>query len=76
MRKLKNIELITVITTDSETNELNWISEIENKLGKKIIKLFIDEKEIYENINNVIKIQNEPFGDISVIYEYLIFISI
>lgn len=70
---LNNIELITVITTESKTNELNWISEIETKLGKKIIKLFIDRKEIYENITNVIKIQNEPFGDISVIYEYLIF---
>ena len=70
---LENIELITVVPKDSKSNELNWISEIENKLGKKVIKLFVDSKEIYENINDVIKIQNEPFGDISVIYEYLIF---
>ncbi len=66
------INTYSYISEDQNLNERKWINEINNNTNSNG-NLVYAEKNFSSDIDEVIKIQGEPFLDTSIITEYLIF---
>ena len=66
------INTFSYLSEDSSLNEKKWIENINNFTKSKSNFIFA-ENDFSKDLDDVIKIQGEPFLDTSIITEYLIF---
>jgi asparagine synthase (glutamine-hydrolysing) len=73
-----NISLNTFsyIASDNSISEEKWIDIINTKLNTKPHKIIIENKEIENDLDNLILKQGEPFGGTSIYAQYRVFKSI
>ena len=71
----KKINLFSFITETKEEDETHWIEVVEKHLNEKSIKISQSKIELSSMIDEIIEFQGEPFGDTTIIAEYLIFMK-
>jgi len=69
----KEIILISFLPENKKDNESYWVKKIENHINTKSIKISQSEINLPSTVDEVIELQGEPFGDTTIIAEYLIF---
>ena len=69
----EKIDLISFIPKNKEDDESAWIGNVEKHLNENSNKVFQSKTNISNIIDELIEAQGEPFGDTTILAEYLIF---
>jgi asparagine synthase (glutamine-hydrolysing) len=67
------IHTFTYIANDSKINEEKWANIVNNKVNANVNKVFVNSNELVDDLNDLIKIQGEPFSGTSIYAQYRIF---
>lgn len=76
MRRLEptmEIKTFSFISRGSSKNEEKWVDIVNEYVGAKSYKIQIHKSDILKDLDNLIKIQGEPFGGPSIYAQYRVF---
>jgi asparagine synthase (glutamine-hydrolysing) len=59
-------------SNDPKYNELPFVQDLIKNLSIELVIIDGSKENVIRNINNVIKVQEEPFGSVSVVLQYLL----
>lgn len=63
---------VTALSVDEKVNEIKYSKCVANHLGLNLFVTAPGEKEFYEHLDQCIKIQEEPFGGPSAIFQFFV----
>jgi len=67
------VESYSVITTEKEYNEEKYIDLLSSSSKTENLKMLFVPSQVLENLYDVIYHQDEPFGELSTVAQYMIF---
>ena len=67
------LQSFSYIAAGSPLSEEKWVDIVAREKGLVQHKVFVDPDEIWEDLDNLIRVQGEPFGSTSIYAQYRVF---
>ncbi len=64
------VHTFSYVARNSRVSEEHWVDKINSHVGAKAHKVFVSPAEIAADLDDIIQIQGEPFGDTSIYAQY------
>ena len=68
----KRLNTFTIGFNEKDSNEAIWAKKVANYLGTNHIELYIEPKEVFDHIDLIPEIFDEPFADNSAVPTYIV----
>jgi asparagine synthase (glutamine-hydrolysing) len=67
------IHTFSYIADDERLSEEKWIDIVNNHVNASVHKIYVNQSELIEDLEDIVKVQGEPFGSTNMYAQYRVF---